>query len=51
MVLIRRISPCVDRMDSCVGIKQRLTYGCRMGGYHDSIHKRFHDPLYAESMR
>lgn len=21
------------------------------GGYHDSIHKKFHDPLYAESMR
>lgn len=51
MWLIRRISLCVDRMDSCEGIKQRLHMGAEWGGYHDSIHKRFHDPLYAESMR
>ncbi|MFK0525228.1 hypothetical protein ACINKY_23745 [Paenibacillus illinoisensis] len=32
-------------------IKQRLHMGAELGGYHDSIHKRFQDPLYAESMR
>ena len=31
MGLIRRISPCVDRMDSCEGIKHRLHMGAEWG--------------------